>query len=139
MGSSPGFGSTRRYFIALFRLAFATASGHKPLTLHRRITRRSVLQKVRRQAGSKTHRPPTDCRHTVSGSISLRSRGAFHLSLTVLCAIGRQWVFSLGGWSPRIPTGFLGPRGTQAIAHSSAALSPTGLSPSLAGLSRPFD
>ncbi len=33
-------------------------------------------------------------------------RGSFHLSLTVLCAIGRQGVFSLGGWSPQIPTGF---------------------------------
>ena len=28
------------------------------------------------------------CKHTVSGSISLPSRGAFHLSLTVLYAIG---------------------------------------------------
>src|SRR5699024_2406264 len=27
---------------------------------------------------------PTDCKHTVSGTISLPSRGAFHLSLTVL-------------------------------------------------------
>ena len=42
----------------------------------------------------------------VSGTLSLPSRGAFHLSLTVLCAIGHQVVFSLGGWSPRLPTGF---------------------------------
>ena len=28
--------------------------------------------------------PPTACKHTVSGSISLPSRGTFHLSLTVL-------------------------------------------------------
>ena len=27
---------------------------------------------------------PTDCRHTVSGTISLPARGTFHLSLTVL-------------------------------------------------------
>src|SRR5690606_4525402 len=60
---------------------------------------------------------PTACRRTVSGSISLPSRGAFHLSLTVLCAIGRQWVFSLGGWSPQLPTGFHVSRGTQAAAH----------------------
>ena len=39
--------------------------------------------------------------------------GPFHLSLTVLCAIGRQGVFSLGGWSPQIPTGFPGSRGTR--------------------------
>ena len=48
----------------------------------------------------------------VSGSLSLPSRGSFHLSLTVLCAIGRQVVFSLGGWSPLLPTKFLVLRGT---------------------------
>ena len=30
----------------------------------------------------------------------------------VLYAIGRHAVFSLGGWSPLLPTGFLVPRGT---------------------------
>ena len=30
----------------------------------------------------------TACRHRVSGSLSLPSRGPFHLSFTVLCAIG---------------------------------------------------
>ena len=55
---------------------------------------------------------PTVCRHTVSGSFSLPSRGAFHLSLTVLVLYRSLWVFSLGGWSPRIPTGFLVSRGT---------------------------
>ena len=54
----------------------------------------------------------TACRHTVSGSLSLPSRGAFHLSLTVLYAIGRQEVFCLGGWSPLLPTGFHVSRGT---------------------------
>ena len=48
----------------------------------------------------------------VSGSLSLPSRGAFHLSLTVLCAIGHQGVFSLGRWSSRLPTGFLVSCGT---------------------------
>ena len=52
------------------------------------------------------------CKHKVSGSLSLPSRGSFHLSLTVLCAIGHQVVFSLGGWSPRLPTGFLVSCGT---------------------------
>ena len=36
----------------------------------------------------------------VSGSFSLPSRGSFHLSFTVLYAIGHWLVFSLGGWSP---------------------------------------
>jgi hypothetical protein len=57
-------------------------------------------------------RARTACKHTVSGSISLRSRGAFHLSLTVLVHYRSLSVFSLGGWSPLIPTGFHVPRGT---------------------------
>ena len=69
------------------------------------------------------------CKHTVSGSLSLPSRGAFHLSLTVLFAIGHQVVFSLGGWSPRLPTGFLvscGTLDTNLVKH----ISLTGLLPS---------
>ena len=45
----------------------------------------------------------------VSGTISLPSRGAFHLSLTVLLRYRWQGVFSLGRWSSRIPAGFLCP------------------------------
>ena len=55
---------------------------------------------------------PTFCKHAVSGSISLPSRGSFHLSLTVLCAIGHQVVFSLGRWASLLPTRFLVSRGT---------------------------
>ena len=50
--------------------------------------------------------------HRVSGSLSLPSRGPFHLSLTVLYAIGHWVVFSLGGWSPRFPARFHVPRST---------------------------
>ena len=78
---------------------------------------------------------PTVCRHRVSGSLSLPSRGPFHLSFTVLCSIGRQVVFSLAGWSPHLPTGFHVPHGTLDPAALPRA-SPTGLSPSLAGLPR---
>ena len=46
------------------------------------------------------------CKHRVSRSISLPSRGSFHLSLTVLISIGHQVVFSLTGWSPLIHTRF---------------------------------
>ena len=48
----------------------------------------------------------TACKHRVSGSLSLPSRGSFHLSLTVLFAIGHMVVFSLLGWSPFLPSGF---------------------------------
>ena len=37
---------------------------------------------------SHSHRGSTACKHRVSGSLSLPSRGPFHLSFTVLCAIG---------------------------------------------------
>ncbi len=55
------------------------------------------------------------CKLTVSGSISLPSRGSFHLSLTVLFAIGHMVVFSLMGWSPHIPSEFLVFRRTRCI------------------------
>ena len=51
-------------------------------------------------------RPFSACKHTVSGSLSLPSRGSFHRSLTVLFAIGHLVVFSLMRWSSHIRTGF---------------------------------
>ena len=52
------------------------------------------------------------CKHTVSGSLSLPSRGSFHLSLTVLFAIGHMVVFSLMRWASYLPSGFLVSRRT---------------------------
>ena len=80
---------------------------------------------------------PTACKHRVSGTLSLPSRGSFHLSLTVLYAIGHQVVFSLGGWAPRLPTGLLvscGTLDTRLLQH----ISTTGLLPSLVGSSKPL-
>ena len=70
------------------------------------------------------------CKHRVSDSISLPSRGSFQLSITVLFTIGHQVVFRLGGWSPRLPTGFHVSDGTLDTAMSSS-LSLTGLLPSM--------
>ena len=56
---------------------------------------------------------PAACKHRVSVSISLPSRGSFHLSLTVLFAIGHWLVFSLGRWASHFPTGFHVSRGTR--------------------------
>ena len=77
---------------------------------------------------------PSACKHTVSGSFSLPSRGAFHLSLTVLYSIGHQVVFSLRRWASRIPTEFLVLDGTLDT-HGSLQVSSTGLLPSLAPVS----
>ena len=67
---------------------------------------------------AKAYGAPTACRRPVSGSISLPSRGSFHLSLTVLVHYRWPGVFSLGGWSPRIPPGFLVSRGTWVVTAS---------------------
>ena len=75
------------------------------------------------------------CKLTVSGSISLPSRGSFHLSLTVLFAIGHVVVFSLLGWSPFLPSRFLVSRRTPDFAGS-LKISSTGVSPALPYLSR---
>src|SRR6185436_16601505 len=74
------------------------------------------MQKARSHPHPKSEdqgRAPTACMHMVSGSLSLAVRRSFHLSLTVLCTIGHELVFSLGGWSPQIRTGFLVPRPTR--------------------------
>ena len=55
----------------------------------------------------------TACRHTVSGSISLPSRGPFHLSLTVLLRYQSPNVFSLTRWSSQIHPRFLVSRATR--------------------------
>ena len=52
--------------------------------------------------------------------------------------IGRSRVFSLGGWFPRLQTGFLVSRPTSRKLSTANPISCTGLSPSVAGLSRPF-
>lgn len=79
MGRSLRFGSRPCHSNALFRLAFATASPHG-LTL-----RHSTNSQAHSSKGTPSPlKAPTDCRHMVSGTISLPSRGAFHHSLTVL-------------------------------------------------------
>ena len=79
MGRSRSFGSTIRYFVALFRLAFATPPFHRNLSLQRTVTRQSIMQKVRRQPFTPydVYRPPTACRSIISGSISLPLPGFF--------------------------------------------------------------
>ena len=110
MGRSPGFGSAAADFLALLRLGFPSAPDLQSLTSPAPATRRTVLQKVRGRAFSRCASAGRE--HRGSGSLSLPSRGTFHLSLTVLYAIGHWVVFSLGGWSPRLPTRFPVSRGT---------------------------
>ena len=95
---------------ALFRLGFPPAPGLLSLNL----AAYGNSQAHSTKGTPSPLRALTAYRSTVSGSLSLPSRGSFHLSLTVLCAIGSCHVFCLGGWSPLLPPGFLVSRRTQA-------------------------
>ncbi len=122
---------------ALFRLAFASATGVTPLTWRHRVTRRIILRKARRQACA-TQRPRIALRLFVSIRFQVLfhspNRGAFHLSLTVLVHYRSLRVFSLGKWASRLPAGLACPAVLKVSAGVFTLLS-TGLSPSLAGLS----
>src|SRR5918999_2619615 len=84
MGRSLGFGSRARDSVARFGLAFAAASLGR-LTLPRTANSPAHSSKgTPSLALVAPARAPTACRPTVSGTISLPSRGTFHLSLTVL-------------------------------------------------------
>src|SRR5262245_29584890 len=134
MARSPRFGSRTRDYTALFGLAFATAPPPGLTSPH------ATNSQAHSSKGtpSPTHTPkgmrqaPTDCRRTVSGTISLPSRGTFHHSLTVLSAIGHQGVFSLTRWSWQIHGKFQEFAATRGTSHADHTLSPTGLSPSTA-------
>ena len=94
--------------VALFRLAFASAP-HPCLTSLHNVTRRSVLQKVRDRTFN-----------VLSLLVNTGFQVLFHSPPGVLftfpsryySAIGHQVVFSLGGWSPLLPTRFHVPCGT---------------------------
>ena len=64
------------------------------------------------------HRPPTACRHAVSGSFNSPHRGAFHLSLTVLVHYRSPRVFSLGRWTSQLPAGLACPAVLKVSARS---------------------
>ena len=78
--------------------------------------------------------------------VCIRFQDLFHSPSGVLFAfpsrywftIGRSRVFSLGGWSPHLQTGFHVPRPTCRRPSSTPLLLRTGLSPTMAGLSRPL-
>ena len=78
--------------------------------------------------------------------VCMRFQDLFHSPPGVLFAfpsrywftIGRSRVFSLGGWSPHLQTGFLVSRPTCRTLRPATGYSHTGLSPCIVGLSRPF-
>src|SRR3954454_25380101 len=134
MDRSLRFGSRTCDYNALFRLAFATATPHGLTSPHA----------TNSQAHSSKGTPSpsqalTDCRRTVSGTLSLPSRGTFHHSLTVLI----RYRSSEGIQAYRV-----GPADSQQIRRARCysgtlnkagnGFSRTGLSPSTAGHPRPL-
>ena len=123
MGRSRGFGSNPCHQSpstfnsagagALFRLAFARPPEVVFLKQRHGLTRRLILQKARRHPSHKDIGLRLLVGGAVSATLSLPSRCAFHLSLTVLVRYRWHRVFSLGRWSSQIPTGFLVSRGTR--------------------------
>ena len=108
------------------------------LTSPRTLSRRFMMQKVRNQAFPCGHSPLPACRHTISGSLDSPHRGSFHLSLAVLVHYRSTGSIQAYGMVPadsgriaRVPPYLGNPLGQPSV-------STTGLSPSVAGLSRPF-
>ena len=77
------------------------------------------------------------CKHRVSGSFHSPPGVLFTFPSQYYYTIGHRVIFRLGGWSPRLPTGFLVSRGTLDPAQLSL-ISPTCLSHSLDGFPTPF-
>ena len=132
-GSSPGFASAARDSRRHLKDSLSLRLGN-PLTSPRTATRWLILQKARRH--------PEGLRLLVGA----RFQVLFHSPLGVLftfpsrylCTIGHERVFSLGGWSPQIRTGFHVPGPTQVSGTCDVRSSHTGLSPAAAGLPMPF-
>ena len=111
------------------RSRFGSVTVSLNLATHRNSPARSTKSTTSHSCGALSA-----CKHTVSGSISLPSRGSFHRSLTVLYSIGHMVVFSLTRWSSLFPTGFLVSRRTP-DSPILRTISTTGLLPSRAVLS----
>ena len=87
-----------------FGLAFAPAPAVAALASPRPTTRRLILQKARRHQNHSWLRQAGGTRF--QGLFHSPCRGAFHHSLTVLVHYRSLVVFSLGRWSPLLPTRF---------------------------------
>ena len=86
-GRSRGFGPIADDLGARFGLAFATAARMCPrLALPPTITRRSIMQKVRRHTFLHCwrHSAPTACKCRVSGTFHTAHRRTFHRSIALL-------------------------------------------------------
>ena len=134
MDRSSGFGSTTQYFFALFKLAFATAPRLYRLTSHHIVTRRPVLQKVRRRA-----------LNALRLLVNLRFQVLFHSPPGVLFTFPSRYYSLSVTWSylalrdgPRSFRQDFSCPDVLRIPLAELPLSPTGISPSALYLPRYF-
>ena len=134
MGRSPGFGSNTFDFLRPVQTCFRYGSAPEALNLAKYI-----------------HSPDHSTKGTrssfdgLSVLVNTRFQVLFHSPPGVLFtfpsqyffSIGHRVVFRLGGWSPRLPTGFHVSGGTLDT-DGCFRLSPTGFSPSLIDLPMSF-
>ena len=134
-GRSPGFASAARDWKSRPVQTRFRCGSFPNLTSPHTATRWLILQKARRHSAKAA---PTACGRTVSGTVSLPSRGAFHLSLTVLVRYRSQE--SVQPWRVVPPASDRVSRARPYSGYSSAVrmVSRTGLSPAAAGPSMPF-
>ena len=130
-----GFGSTPTY-VRPIQTRFRSGSGPEGLNLH--VSSNSPDHNAK---GTQSGCPKT----TLLPLVGTRFQDLFHSPPGVLftfpsrysCTIGHRGVFRLGGWSPQIRAEFHVLRATRDTTRGRTRLV-TGLSPSLAGHSRPL-
>ena len=132
MCRSLGFASTPTNLNGLFSLAFTAVAPQSGLTSLVMVTRRFIMQKARRHTLC-VLRPLEGAWFQVLFLVGV----LFTFPSRYWFAIGLPGVFSLAGWSRRIRAEFLVLRVTQDDTRTRHA-SDKGLSPAMAGLSRPF-
>ena len=125
---------------ALFRLAFAAAPPLIGLALLHVVTRRLIKQKARGQASREQaleKRPPTACKRTVSGTISLPALGCFSPFPhgTSSLSVASEYL-ALEDGPPGFPRDCTCPAVLGNRFQRDRGVSSTGLSPSLVVLSR---
>ena len=123
-----------RLTVALLRLGFPSAPHLQCLTSPATVTRRTVLQKVR---GRAINALPQFVNTGFQVLFHSPPGVLFTFPSRYLSSIGHQVVFSLGGWSPLLRSGFLVSRVTPDPAVR-LPTSPTGISPSSSDLPRSF-
>ena len=151
MGSSPGFVphpcDSAPCGARPYQTRFRFASGCDSLKLATKMNSQTHSQKgtpsglAAHSLVSQAHRPLLALRLLVGVRFQVLFHSAssrtFHLSLTVLVHYRSSNVFSLGGWTPQLPTGLACPVVLR-IPTRVSSFSPTGLVPSVVGFSTPF-